>query len=147
MSLNRRNTTFVLCGLALGTGLAIAGARAQSSQPQSPAAPKLAEEEFKNIKVLKGIPADQVRPSMTFITASLGVECEYCHVRGDKGLEFEKDDKKTKVTAPLGRPRCRLLRTSVVRGRSSGPYCLSNTSVSSLLAPLSCVPVRYPDRL
>ena len=36
---------------------------------------------------------------MQFITASLGVECEYCHVRGDKGLEFEKDDKKTKVTA------------------------------------------------
>ena len=36
---------------------------------------------------------------MQFITASLGVECEYCHVRGDKGLEFDKDDKKTKVTA------------------------------------------------
>ena len=100
MSLNRRNTTFVVCALALSTGLAIAGARAQSSAaPQSPAAPKLAEDQFKNIKVLKGVPADQIFPSMQFITASLGVECEYCHVRGEKGLEFEKDDKKTKVTA------------------------------------------------
>ena len=99
MSLDRRNTALVLCGLALSTGLAVAGAKAQSSSaPQSPA-PKLAEEQFKNIKVLKGVPADLIFPSMQFITASLGVECEYCHVRGDHGLVFEKDDKKTKVTA------------------------------------------------
>jgi outer membrane lipoprotein-sorting protein len=32
---------------------------------------------------------------MQFIAASLGVECEFCHVRG----AFEKDDKKPKVTA------------------------------------------------
>jgi photosynthetic reaction center cytochrome c subunit len=99
MNLDRGNAVFVLCGLALGTCLAIAGAKAQSNPPQSPAAPKLAEEQFKNIKVLKGVPADLVFPSMNFITASLGVECEYCHVRGERGLDFEKDDKKTKVTA------------------------------------------------
>jgi len=99
MSFDRRNTAFVLCGLALSTSLAITAARAQSNPPPSPAARKLAEEQFKNIKVLKGIPADLVFPSMNFITASLGVECEYCHVRGDRGLDFEKDDKKTKVTA------------------------------------------------
>lgn len=65
---------------------------------KSPAAapgPKRAEEEYKNIQVLKGIPADQVIPSMQFIAASLGVECEYCHVTH----AFEKDDKKPKVTA------------------------------------------------
>src|SRR5580658_11119313 len=99
MNLNRRNKTVVLCGLTLSIGLAIGGAKAQSSPPQSPATPKLAEDQFKNIKVLKGVPADQIFPSMQFITASLGVECEYCHVRGEKGLDFEKDDKKTKVTA------------------------------------------------
>jgi outer membrane lipoprotein-sorting protein len=100
MNLKRRNTTFVVCALALSTGLAIAGARAQSgAAPQSPAAPKLAEEQFKNIKVLKGVPADQIFPSMQFITASLGVECEYCHVREGQKLVFDKDDKKTKVTA------------------------------------------------
>jgi photosynthetic reaction center cytochrome c subunit len=100
MSLNRRNTAFVVCALALSTGLAIAGAKAQSgAAPQSAAAPKLAEDQFKNIKVLKGVPADQIFPSMQFITASLGVECEYCHVREGQKLVFEKDDKKTKVTA------------------------------------------------
>src|SRR5450631_2456845 len=58
-------------------------------------APKNAEEQFKNIQVLKDIPADQLTPSMQFITASLGVECEFCHVQG----AFDKDDKKPKVTA------------------------------------------------
>src|SRR5260370_12144925 len=77
--------------------LAIAEAWAQSESPKTPAAPgtKLAEEEFKNIQAMKGIPAEQVIPSMQFIVASLGVECEYCHVAHAN----EKDDKKPKVTA------------------------------------------------
>ncbi len=57
--------------------------------------PKKAEEQFKNIQVLKGIPAEQIFPTMQFITASLGVECEFCHVHN----AFEKDDKKPKQTA------------------------------------------------
>jgi photosynthetic reaction center cytochrome c subunit len=62
--------------------------------------PKMAEEQFKNIKVLKGVPADQVFPAMQFITISLGVECEFCHVQGAGGkMEFDKDDKKNKQTA------------------------------------------------
>jgi photosynthetic reaction center cytochrome c subunit len=56
---------------------------------------KKAEEQFKNIQVLKGIPADQLFPTMQFITASLGVQCDFCHVQG----AFEKDDKKTKLKA------------------------------------------------
>ena len=80
-------------------GLAILGAKAQSTAPATSVKPELAEEHYKNIQVLKGVPADLIIPSMQFITASLGVECEYCHVRGDHGLEFDKDDKKTKVTA------------------------------------------------
>ena len=76
-------------------------AKAQSGGAQSAATiaaaprPKMAEEQFKNIQVLKGIPADQLIPAMQFITASLGVECEFCHVQG----AFEKDDKKAKDTA------------------------------------------------
>jgi photosynthetic reaction center cytochrome c subunit len=54
-----------------------------------------AEQKFKNIHVLKGIPADQLIPSMQFISASLGVECEYCHVQ----RAMDKDDKKPKLTA------------------------------------------------
>jgi hypothetical protein len=37
---------------------------------------------------------------MQFISASLGVECEFCHAAGPSGkLEFDKDDKKEKKTA------------------------------------------------
>src|ERR1700691_3573421 len=81
---------FVVCAVVAG------GARAQSgAAPAAVAGPKKAEEQFKNIQTLKGIPADQLIPAMQFITASLGVECEFCHVQG----AFEKDDKKPKQTA------------------------------------------------
>ena len=56
---------------------------------------KKAEDVYKNIQVLKGIPADQILPAMQFITASLGVECDYCHV----SETFDKDDKLPKETA------------------------------------------------
>jgi photosynthetic reaction center cytochrome c subunit len=99
MRRNRLSVWLAAAGILLSLTLVFAGARAQSALPQVPAsgstASKLAEEQFKNIQALKGIPADQVVPSMQFIATSLGVECEYCHVRG----AFEKDDKKTKITA------------------------------------------------
>jgi photosynthetic reaction center cytochrome c subunit len=68
---------------------------------QTPAGgpPKLAEQQFKNIKVLKGVPAEQVFPAMQFITVSLGVDCEYCHVRDGRQMVFDKDDKKPKLAA------------------------------------------------
>jgi photosynthetic reaction center cytochrome c subunit len=65
-------------------------APAQNEPPQ-----KTAEQQFKNIQVLKGIPADQLIPTMQFISASLNVECTFCHVEH----EFQKDDKKPKQIA------------------------------------------------
>jgi photosynthetic reaction center cytochrome c subunit len=70
-------------------------ATAQSQAIPAAEAPKTAEKQFKNIQVLKDIPADQLIPAMQFITASLGVECEFCHVEH----EMQKDDKKEKKTA------------------------------------------------
>lgn len=64
--------------------------------PQAPAPPaQTAAQRFKNIQVLKDIPADELIPSMQFITSALGVDCGFCHVEG----AFDKDDKKTKKTA------------------------------------------------
>ena len=54
-----------------------------------------AEQRFKNIQILKGLPATQLEPTMAFISGSLGVRCNYCHVPNS----FDKDDKPTKVTA------------------------------------------------
>ena len=49
----------------------------------------------KNIQVLKDVPPDQLMLTMQYIAASLGVQCNYCHVQGQNDL----DDKETKKTA------------------------------------------------
>ena len=68
----------------------------QTLQKDAASAPqKSTEDVFKNIQVLKGVPSGQLIPAMQFISASLGVECSFCHVEG----HFEKDDKKPKQTA------------------------------------------------
>src|SRR5215467_6376967 len=99
MSLFRWKSWIFVCGTFLLGVLGVVLARAQSTTPrpasEAGAAPKLAEEDYKNIQALKGTPAEQMIPSMQFIAASLGVECEYCHV----AHQMDKDDKKTKVTA------------------------------------------------
>ena len=54
-----------------------------------------AEQRFKNIQVFKGLPAAQLDPTMAFISGSLGVRCNYCHLPN----QFDKDDKPTKLAA------------------------------------------------
>jgi photosynthetic reaction center cytochrome c subunit len=88
-----RNLTRDCAMLALTLVLLADGAPLRGAPGAPPA--KTAAEEFKNIQVLKNIPADQLIPTMQFIGASLGVECEFCHV----GHEMDKDDKKAKKTA------------------------------------------------
>jgi photosynthetic reaction center cytochrome c subunit len=56
---------------------------------------KTAVQQFKNIEVLKDIPADELIPTMQFIAGALGVDCEFCHVQH----AMDKDDKKEKQTA------------------------------------------------
>jgi len=84
--------------LSAKTKLAMSGGSADGAlgtgRPTRAAAKK-AEEAFKNIQILKGIPADQLVPAMQFMASSLGVGCGYCHVEG----HFEKDDKKPKQIA------------------------------------------------
>jgi photosynthetic reaction center cytochrome c subunit len=80
--------------LVVGLG-SIADLSEQEQAKPAGDAPKTAAQQFKNIQVLKDIPAEQLIPTMQFITASLGVECEFCHVE----QEMQKDDKKEKKTA------------------------------------------------
>ncbi len=85
----------VLTGMVISV---LSTMNAQSQNPAAatqPAATKKAEEVFKNIQVLKGQPADQVIPSMQFISGALGVDCGFCHVND----AFEKDDKEGKKAA------------------------------------------------
>jgi hypothetical protein len=83
--------------------VSIACVAASSAGGPAPAAPqaKLVDETRKNIQVLKGLPEAQLFPLMNFVSDSLGVRCEYCHVEGggpDK-WKWESDEKPTKQTA------------------------------------------------
>lgn len=71
-------------GLTVGLG-------AQTEPPKE----KTATEVYKNIQVLKDVPANQLVPGMRYITTALGVKCDYCHVKDN----FPSDDKRPKQTA------------------------------------------------
>lgn len=86
-----RRTVSAAFGLVLA---AVLCAAAQQGAPPDLTG-KTAEEAYKNIQVLKGVPAEQVVPAMRVMAGSLGVGCTFCHVQG----QFDKDDKDTKKTA------------------------------------------------
>jgi hypothetical protein len=105
MKMKSRINIWSLALLGAALAIAVVAGRAQSNpapaqgqmggtQAAPAAAAKKAPEVYKNIQVLKDLDADKLVPSMQFIAASLGVECEYCHVQ-DK----DKDDKREKTTA------------------------------------------------
>ncbi len=52
---------------------------------------------FKNVQVLKGLPADLMQPSMQLMEISLGVHCNYCH--DNDGTKRELDTKPQKAIA------------------------------------------------
>jgi photosynthetic reaction center cytochrome c subunit len=78
-------------------GLYTQSAHGQSAPSTAPG--ETAGKKFKNVQVLKDVPADQLIPSMQFISASLGVECNFCHVENSGKMEFDKDDKEEKKAA------------------------------------------------
>ena len=49
--------------------------------------PKTAAEKFKNVSVLSDMPADQMGKVMNMMSASLGVNCSFCH----EGTNFAKE--------------------------------------------------------
>src|SRR4029453_1499373 len=51
--------------------------------------------QLRNVQVLKDVPPEQWQLVMQYVAASLGVQCNYCHVMGDNA----NDDKETKQTA------------------------------------------------
>ena len=65
------------------TGIAVAYliCAAMASSQQAPVEkPLMADQVFKNVKVLKGIPVGEFMDTMGFFAASLGLNCVYCHV-------------------------------------------------------------------
>src|SRR5688500_10203272 len=65
--------------------------------PEGPAAEPTAGQAYKNIKVLKDMPASQLMPVMHLMRSALGTRCDFCHVA--EGNQYELDTKKEKETA------------------------------------------------
>ena len=84
---SRRSITVL--GLALAVYLTVSGnAQTQIGQQEKPA-----EQVYKNIQVLTGLPASELDGVMLFMSASMGVGCTHCH-----SSSWENDDK-TAMTA------------------------------------------------
>jgi len=87
--------------VAIGVSAPSLNAQAPAAAPPAPAPTladmkgKTAEQFYKKIEVLKGVPAEEVHPAMEYITTALGVGCGYCHVIG----HFDQDDKREKHVA------------------------------------------------
>jgi photosynthetic reaction center cytochrome c subunit len=120
------------------------GWKAKTAQTQSTAG-KPVEQVRKNIQVLKGLPDSQLFLLMNFVGDSLGVNCDYCHVKGEKNPQtgedtwlWERDDKKEKA---VGRNMMRMVlelnRTSFNREAVVTCYtCHRGSTRPERMAPL-----------
>ena len=64
------------------------------------AKPLMAEEVFKNVQVLKGVPADEFMGAMGFFSNALSADCSHCHIgAGGGGWAKYADDNGPKQTA------------------------------------------------
>lgn len=91
----RLSGQIALVGL-MGAGLVVA-------QPAAPEKPLLAEQVFKNVQVLKGIPVDDFMETMGLMTAALQFDCSDCHTgAGTDRVDWAADT-----------PRKRMARTMV----------------------------------
>jgi hypothetical protein len=121
MKLNILRFLVVILACASALVVIINDARAQNTAPvnefavslsrlgipvpaQTPAAAaaappeKTVDQTRKNIQVLKGLPESQLGTVMNFVAASLGRQCNYCHVNKGGTWIWESDDKEEKLT-------------------------------------------------
>jgi hypothetical protein len=65
----------------------------------APAAPPMADQVFKNVQVLKGIPVNEFMGTMGIFSAALGMSCEDCHAAGDADWSVYATDSPRKQMA------------------------------------------------
>src|SRR5689334_6380580 len=93
-SRKRLGAAILLCGVA--SFWFICSAATQNT----PARQQMAEQVFKNVQVLKGIPVDEFMNTMGVFSAALGMSCEDCHAANDSKWEnYALDTSPKKRTA------------------------------------------------
>ena len=70
----------MLLGMVAMAVVCLLGANLVTGQTQTEEKPLLAEAVFKNVQVLKGIPVSEFMGTMGYFSASLGLNCTFCHV-------------------------------------------------------------------
>jgi len=60
---------------------------------------KTGDRSFKNVHLFKNLSQPDLSRVMSFIRASLGVHCDYCHLVGKNGWDFGNDSKAPKIKA------------------------------------------------
>ena len=119
-----------------------AGAR-QDQRPAAQPEDKPAEQVYKNIQVMKGMPSSRLLLAMSRLTQSLGVDCAHCHVPD----ALDKDDKPAKQTARKMFEMVRMINTTLGANRvtcytchrgqphpASTPPATANTASKSVLS-------------
>jgi outer membrane lipoprotein-sorting protein len=93
-------TAFLLRGSLSYAQAAPRAQTPQAGQAASATKPVLAEEVFKNVQVLRGVPVDEFMATMGFIASSLSLNCLDCHTE-DSGRDPAKyaEDTPIKQTA------------------------------------------------
>jgi Photosynthetic reaction centre cytochrome C subunit len=73
--MGRKGMSLIAAAVLMASGLTKLAAQPSAIDKQP-----LAEEVFKNVQVLKGIPVSEFMATMGFFSASVGLNCVYCHV-------------------------------------------------------------------
>jgi len=105
------STRALFVALIFFSGLILMAVQLQKLYAGSPKV-KTSEQVYRNIQVLKGIPASDLYTIMVSFNTALGVTCEYCHV----APIYDKDTKKPKQDAR----RMILLQMAINREHFSG---------------------------
>jgi hypothetical protein len=95
MKLGSRRTILGVTGIAAVYLLGVASAGDQARPEQRP---PMAEEVFKNVQVLKGIPVNDFMGTMGIFSGALGMTCTDCHAAGDTWETYALDNPR-KLTA------------------------------------------------
>ncbi|MEZ5308808.1 MAG: c-type cytochrome [Pyrinomonadaceae bacterium] len=96
-----------------------------------------ASQKFKNIKVLKDMPAEHMGKVMSMMAASLGVDCDFCH----KGEDFAAEGNEHKDTAREMLEMTFALNKQYFRGR---PEINCNTCHHGIAHPQPGFPLEPP---
>jgi hypothetical protein len=145
--MNKKSKVIFLAGsgLVLSVVFAVLAMRtlavaSQSNGPVQATSVKKAAEQFKNIQVLKDLPADQLYPTMHFMADSLGIQCVDCHVGIPGQVDGEKDDKQMKLTARKMIKMTMEINKANFDGAKSGPSVTCYTCHRGSRQPLSTPP-------